>query len=100
MYNLNDFTLKLRAVARVMQFFSLAIAILFTFLTLILAFENLFAKTSFFLILFAGADAIPPFFLILLITALGVIAGVFYTLFVMELKRSRAEDKVSDDDIK
>ena len=91
---------KNRAAARGMQFFSLAIAILFTFLTLILAFENLFAKASFLLILFAPADAIPPFFLILIITILGVIAGVFYTLFVMELKKSRASEDVSDDEVK
>lgn len=81
-----------------MQFFSLSIAILFTFLTLILAFENLFAKTQSFLILFFVTDAIPPFFLIIIITALGVIAGVFYTLFVMELKRAKM-DETKDDEI-
>ena len=75
-----------------MQFFTLSIAILFTFLTLILAFENIFAKTQSFLILFAAADAIPPFFLILILTLLGVVAGVFYTLFVLELKREKSKD--------
>ena len=83
-----------------MQFFSLVIAILFTFLTLILAFENLFAKTSSFLILFFVVDAIPPFFLILIITGLGVIAGVFYTLFVMALKKSKLDETVAEDDMK
>lgn len=79
-----------------MQFLTLSIAILFTFLTLILAFENLFAKTTSFLLLFATVDALPAFFLILILTIIGVIAGVFYTLFLLELKRAKAEENRTD----
>lgn len=72
-----------------MKFFSLSTAIFFIFLVLILAFENLGAKTMYFLLLFTSADGIPAFFLTLILTFLGAVTGVFYTLFIMELIKEK-----------
>ncbi len=83
-----------------MKFFSLSIGILFIFLVLILAFENLSAKTNYFLLLFFSADSIPAFFIVLILAILGAVTGVFYTLFVMELiKENKGNDNNSGDDL-
>ena len=76
-----------------MKFFSLSIAVLFIFLVLILAFENLGAKTMYFLLLFVPADAIPAFFLILILALLGAVTSIFYTLFVKELIKQKAANE-------
>jgi uncharacterized integral membrane protein len=75
-----------------MKFFSLSVAILFSFLVLILAFENLGAKTTYFLLLFISADSIPAFFITLILALLGAITGVFYTLFFMEAVREKSDN--------
>jgi multisubunit Na+/H+ antiporter MnhF subunit len=75
-----------------MKFFSLSVAILFSFLVLILAFENLGAKTMYFLLLFIPADSIPAFFITLILALLGFVTGVFYTLFFMEAVREKSDN--------
>ncbi len=79
-----------------MKFFSLSIAILFSFLVLILAFENLGAKTLYFLFLLVPADSIPAFFIVLILAALGAVTGAFYTLFFLQLIKEKRDTNGSD----
>lgn len=70
----------------------LAISILATFAILILAFENIGASTRYFLLLFTSADALKPFFIILIIALLGAITGFFYAMSLLAFMGSRTDD--------
>lgn len=78
-----------------MKIFYLVTSILFSFLILILAVENLAAKTQSFLLLFFSADAIGAFLLVLAIAFLGAVMGVFFTGLVLQLlKKAPDEDEI------
>ena len=78
-----------------MKFFPLAAALFFSFLIFIVAFQNLAAKTTYFLLLFASVDGLSPFFIILIVSFLGTLTGIFATLSVFEFLKK--EDNSSDD---
>lgn len=74
-----------------MRAFFLTGSIIFTVLILILAFENIGASVQNFLFLFMGVES--AFFVVLGLSMLGVIAGVFYTGLVTSLLRSGKDDE-------
>ncbi len=75
-------------------------SILFTFLILILAFENIGgAKFQSFLFFFVWLDqSINPFFIVIGIAILGGITGMFYSGLISELIRNKDNDEPAAND--
>lgn len=70
----------------------LVISILATFAIITIAFENIPAKTRYFLLLFSSVDGIGAFFVILIIALLGAITGFFYAMSLNAFLGSRSDD--------
>ncbi len=77
-----------------MKGFFFAGFIFFAVLILILAFENIGARFQYFLFFFSYLDqSINPFFIVLGVSMLGGIAGIFLTVFVSQFMKSGQEDE-------
>jgi hypothetical protein len=76
-----------------MKAFFLTGSILLTALILIIAFENLAATAQGFMMLFTGVDS--GFFIVLGLSLVGIVTGVFYTGLVMNLIGGKSEDEES-----
>jgi hypothetical protein len=76
-----------------MKAFFLTGSIFITALILILAFENIGVTIQGFQILFIGVDS--GFLVVLGLSTLGIIAGIFYTGFVLALIKGKSEDEES-----
>ena len=74
-----------------MKAFFLTGSIMFTVLILILAFENLGATVTGFLFVFTGIDS--PFFIVMGLSMIGILTGIFYTGLVTALLRSGNEEE-------
>jgi hypothetical protein len=74
-----------------MKAFFLTGAIIMTVLILILAFENMGVNATGFLFVFTPLDS--PFFMIMGLCLVGIVAGVFYTGLLMNLLGSGKEDE-------
>lgn len=75
-----------------MKGFYLGISVLLTAMILILAFENMFAQTRYFLLLFTSVDNLGLFLIILIIALLGAITGFFYAMSLMAALSGRETD--------
>ena len=76
-----------------MKAFFLTGSILLTSLILILAFENIGATAQGFLMLFVELDS--GFFIVLGLSLIGIITGIFFTGLVMTLIKNKSEDEES-----
>lgn len=76
-----------------MKAFFISGSIFFTALILIIAFENLGASCTGFMFLFTELDT--PFFTVLGLTVIGVMAGIFYTGLITNILRSGKEEEES-----
>ncbi|MBU0731860.1 hypothetical protein KKC88_03200 [Patescibacteria group bacterium] len=74
-----------------MKAFFISGAILFTVIILILAFENLGISASGFLFILIPLE--DPFFMVLSVAGIGVLAGVFYTGLITTLLQNHPEDE-------
>ncbi len=74
-----------------MKAFFLTGSIILTVLILIIAFENLGATLTNFMLIFTTLDS--PFFMVLGISIIGILAGIFYTGLVTSLLNSGKEEE-------
>ena len=76
-----------------MKGFYLAVSVFLTVIMLILAFENINAMLSHFYFLFFPLGAYDGFFLVSGLESLGVLIGVFLTIFVTSLQKKNNEEE-------
>jgi uncharacterized integral membrane protein len=76
-----------------MRAFFLTGSIIFTVLILILAFENMAIQLNGFMFLFTAFNA--PFFVVMGLCIVGIIAGAFYTGLIITLAKHGSQDEES-----
>jgi len=74
-----------------MKAFFLTGSIIFTVIILIMAFGNLGASCNGFMFLFASLD--DPFFMVLLMSFIGVVTGIFYSGLITSILNSGKDEE-------